>query len=95
MQKEGANPPAEQWLPAPALDPALIPTVKRNFRRLCESLRDDDRLEIVGLSELAARYSAQAPAASREEVLAFARQVAADGRVALLRGRDQGLVDFR
>jgi hypothetical protein len=78
----GANPPADTWKPAPALDSALIPTVKASFRRLCEWLRDDSRLEVVGLSDLAQRYSTQAPGASRDEVLDFARTVAASGCVA-------------
>jgi hypothetical protein len=77
----GANPPAEEWKPAPVLPADRIPTVKDSFRRLCESLRDDDRLEIVGLSELVQRYSTQSPYASHDELLAIARQIARAGDV--------------
>lgn len=45
---KGANPPRAEWKPAPQHDRALIPTMQANLRRLCEYLRGNEQLEIIG-----------------------------------------------
>ena len=73
---KGANPPRSEWKPAPQHDVSLIPTMKANYRRLCQRLQADDRLEIVGLGELIQRYDAQRPSATHAELLTIAQQIA-------------------
>jgi hypothetical protein len=77
----GANPPRDQWKPAPRHDPALIPTMQKNFRRLCEYLRSEDRLEIVGWGNLIRRYDGQRPSATHAEVEEIARRIADERQV--------------
>jgi hypothetical protein len=77
----GANPPREQWKPAPRHDNALIPTMQKNYRRLCEYLQSNSELEIMGLGTLANRYDGQEPAASAAAVREMARRVAEERQV--------------
>ena len=77
----GANPPRADWKPAARHDPALIPTMQRNFGRLCEFLRGDERLEIVGWGDLIRRYDGQRPSATHAELLEIARRVADERQV--------------
>jgi hypothetical protein len=78
---KGANPPREQWEPAPHHDPALIPTMQKNYRRLCEYLRSEDRLEIVGWGEMIRRYDGQRAFATHAEVMEVARRIADERQV--------------
>lgn len=78
---KGANPPREQWKPAPRHDRALIPTMQANYRKLCEMLRSDPRLEIVGWNELLYRYDGQRPGTSESELQEIARRIADERRV--------------
>jgi hypothetical protein len=73
---KGANPPPEQWKPAPQHNPALIPTMQQNYRRLCDYLRQEDRFEIVGWGELIRRYDGQKPFATQAELEEIARRIA-------------------
>ncbi|HZO89536.1 MAG TPA: hypothetical protein VFB38_14510 [Chthonomonadaceae bacterium] len=78
---KGANPPREQWKPAPQHDASLIPTMQKNYRRLCEYLRRDDRLEIVGWGELIRRYDGQRPFATQADLEQIARRIADERQV--------------
>ncbi len=78
---KGANPPREQWKPANRHPDALIPTMQNNYRRLCEYLRGNDRLEIVGWGELIRRYDGQRPFATHAQVEEMARRVAQERQV--------------
>jgi hypothetical protein len=77
----GANPPRVQWKPATRHDPALIPTMQKNYGHLCEYLRSDERLEIVGWGDLLRRYDGQRPFATHEELLEIARRIADERQV--------------
>lgn len=77
----GANPPRDAWKPAPQHDPALIPTMQKNYRRLCDYLRTNPRLEVVGWGELIRRYDGQRPFATQAELEAIARRVADEQQV--------------
>lgn len=80
---KGANPPREQWKPANRHPDALIPTMQKNYRHLCEYLRGEasERLEIVGWGELIRRYDGQRPFATREELTEAARRIAEERQV--------------
>jgi hypothetical protein len=58
-----------------------VPIIQNNFRRLCESLRSDPRLEIVGWGDLIRRYDGQRAFASHAEVLDMAQRLADERRV--------------
>ncbi len=77
----GANPPRSAWKPAPQHDLALIPTMQANYRRLCDYLRSEDRLEIVGWGDLIRRYDGQRAFASHTELLQIARRITDERRV--------------
>jgi hypothetical protein len=77
----GANPPREQWVGAPLQDAGLIPTMHANYRRICQVLHDDSRLEIIGWGDLIRRYDGQKPFATHTDLLALAQQVADAQRV--------------
>ena len=77
----GANPPPSQWKAAPRHDPSRIPVMQKNYRRLCEFLRGDSRLEIVGWGELLRRYDGQRAFASQTEVREIAQRIADERRV--------------
>ncbi|MDE2125753.1 MAG: hypothetical protein KGJ62_04115 [Armatimonadetes bacterium] len=79
----GANPPRSQWKAPPVLGEDQIATARRNYLRLCRMLADDDRLEIVGWSELIRRYSGQAAGATQQELLQAAQCVIDAGRPVL------------
>jgi hypothetical protein len=74
----GANPPRSEWNPAPRHDPALIPTMQANYRRLCDYLRHDPRLEIVGWGDLIRRFDRQRPDATHAELLEIADRIASE-----------------
>jgi hypothetical protein len=78
---KGANPPREAWRPATRQPDALIPTMQKNYRRLCEWLRAHERLEIVGWSELIRRYDGQRPFAEHNELQEIARRIAEERQV--------------
>jgi len=77
----GANPPRSAWKPAPRLDGSRFPIIQNNFHRLCESVRSDPRLEIVGWGDLIRRYDGQRAFASHAEVLDMAQRLADERRV--------------
>ncbi|HYE06566.1 MAG TPA: hypothetical protein VEL07_13705 [Planctomycetota bacterium] len=78
---DGANPPRNQWKPA-VLHPAeRMPIIQTNFRRLCEWLRDQRQLEIVGWGDLIRRYDGQRPHATHADLLAIASRIARERRV--------------
>lgn len=77
----GANPPRSEWKPAPRLPDSRMPVIQNNFRRLCETLRADPRLEILGWGDLIRRYDGQRAFASHAEVLEMARRLADERRV--------------
>ena len=76
----GANPPPSEWKPAQRRDDASFLVIRQNFRRLCEFVRADPRLEVVGWSELIRRCDGQRAFASHTEVLDIARRVADERR---------------
>ena len=78
---KGANPPRDQWRPARRHSDSLIPTMQRNYRRLCEYLRNDSRMEIVGLGDLAWRYDSQQPSATHLELQEIAQRIADERQV--------------
>ena len=78
---KGANPPREVWKPAPCYDPALVSTMQANYRRLCDYLRGDERLEIVGWGELIQRYDGQRAFATHQELVQIARRIADERKV--------------
>ncbi len=78
---KGANPPRKEWKPALQHDRALIPTMQANLRRLCEYLRGNGQLEIIGWGEMIARYDGQRPTASHSELEAIAQNIAAQRQV--------------
>jgi hypothetical protein len=78
---KGANPPRAEWKPAPRHDPALIPTMQANYRRLCDYLRRDSRLEIVGWGDLIRRYDGQRAGATHAELLQIADRIASEHTV--------------
>ncbi len=77
----GANPPRHEWKPAAQHDPALIPTMQANLRRLCAYLRNNEELEIIGWGDMIARYDGQRSGASHTELEAIARQIAGEQQV--------------
>ena len=78
---KGANPPPEQWKPARRHDPALVPVMQENYRRLCAYLNADKRLEIVGWGELIRRYDGQRAFATADEIEAIAGRIADERQV--------------
>lgn len=72
---KGANPPRDKWQPAPRRVADLLPTMQANYRRICDWLRHDDSLEIVGWSELIRRYDGQRPMCSHAELCAIAERI--------------------
>ena len=78
---KGANPPRSEWKPAPQHPPSLIPTLQANYRRLCDYLRTEDRLEIVGLGDLIRRFDGQRAFASHAELLEIAQRIADERQV--------------
>jgi hypothetical protein len=78
---DGANPPREQWKPAPLHPPEKTPVIQANFRRLCEWLRAERRLEIVGWGDLIRRFDGQRPFATHADLLAAAQRIAGEKRV--------------
>lgn len=77
----GANPPRAEWRPAPLHDPSRVPTMRRNYARLCAWLSRDERLEIVPWSALVRRFDGQRPFAAHAELLEAARAAAERGAV--------------
>lgn len=77
----GANPPREEWRPAGQHDKSLIPTMQKNYGRLCEYLRSDEHLEIVGWGDLLRRYDGQRPFATHAELLGIAGRIADEQQV--------------
>ena len=75
---KGANPPPADWKPARRHPDALLPTMQKNYRRLCEWLRADPRLEIVGWGDLLHRYDGQKASAAHDELAEIARRIAAE-----------------
>lgn len=73
---KGANPPPAEWKPAPQHDPSLIPLMQKNYHQVCEFLRQDRRLEVVGWGDLLRRYDGQRPSASHAELTEIAHQIA-------------------
>ncbi|MFP3904426.1 MAG: hypothetical protein ACLFWB_09335, partial [Armatimonadota bacterium] len=51
-------------------------TARKNVRRVIEWAAADERFKVIGFSDLVARYTAQIPGVSREEVKAVAERVA-------------------
>lgn len=78
---KGANPPRAEWRPAPQHDRALIPTMQANYRRLCEYLRQEERLEIVGWGDLIRRYDGQRPSIRHSELIEIAQRIADERQV--------------
>ncbi len=78
---KGANPPRAEWKPAPQQQPSTIPIMQRNYRRLCDYLRGDTRLEIAGWSELIRRYDGQRAFATQEELIEIAHRIVSERQV--------------
>ncbi len=77
----GANPPREEWKPARRHPDSLIPTMQKNYRRLCDYLRSDSRLQVVGWGDLIRRYDAQRPFAMQGELEEIARRIVDENQV--------------
>ncbi len=77
----GANPPREEWKPAPLHPPELTPVIKGNFRRLCELIAADDRLEVIGWGELIQRHDGQTPFVTHADLKEIAIRIEQEQRV--------------
>jgi hypothetical protein len=79
--EKGANPPRDQWKPAPQHPRELIPTMQANYHRMCHFLRDNTQLEVVGWGDLIHRYDGQRAFATHAELLEIAQRIADERQV--------------
>src|SRR5579872_3686580 len=74
----GVNYPKQRWGMygrPPVYTPELVKTSLANFRRLARWVRNDPRLNVMTVPEVAAKYGKQPAVITREELLDAARQI--------------------
>ena len=75
---EGANPDKDSLRP-PALRPAeSMVTARKNFKRLMQFLKDQERVELVTIGDLMERFSYQPEIISRKDLLRIAGKIRLD-----------------
>jgi hypothetical protein len=78
---EGANPPVDSLKP-PVLRPAeSMVTARKNFKRLMQFLKDQNRIEIITIRDLMDRFSYQPGSIGKNDLLRIAEKTGSSGQV--------------